>query len=134
MTRKTPTIIDVTDQQLEEILARADSNTLREEDTQLLHQILDSYAMLFEVIADKNTTIARLRKLVFGASTEKAESLQGYSPANGSILQRHARPSSIFRVAPAPRLPPLLADTPSAQCYDSQWLIAFTMIHFPCDF
>jgi hypothetical protein len=79
MTRKTPTIIDVTDQQLEELLARADSNTLREEDTQLLHQILDSYVILFEVIADKNTTIARLRKLVFGASTEKAESLQGPS-------------------------------------------------------
>ena len=43
MTRETPTIIDVTAQQLEELLARAESNTLREEDAQLLHQILDSY-------------------------------------------------------------------------------------------
>ena len=39
-------------------------------------RILDSYVLLFEVIADKNTTIARLRKLIFGSSTEKAETLQ----------------------------------------------------------
>ena len=72
-----PEIIDVNSQQLEELLARAVSNTLREEDTQLLRQIFDSYVHLFELVGDKNTTIARLRKLFFGASTEKAEKLFG---------------------------------------------------------
>jgi transposase len=72
-----PEIIDVNSQQLEELLARAASNTLREEDTQLIRQIFDSYVRLFELVGDKNTTIARLRKLFFGASTEKAEKLFG---------------------------------------------------------
>ena len=72
-----PEIIDVNSQQLEELLARAASNTLREEDTQLIRQIFDSYVHLFELVGDKNTTIARLRKLFFGASTEKAENLFG---------------------------------------------------------
>ncbi len=53
------------------------SNTLREEDTQLIRQIFDSYVHLFEIVGDKNTTIARLRKLFFGASTEKTEKLFG---------------------------------------------------------
>lgn len=77
MTRKMPEIIDVNPQQLEELLARAVSNTLCEEDTQLLRQIIDSYVHLFELVGDKNTTIARLRKLLFGASTEKADKLFG---------------------------------------------------------
>jgi len=77
MTRKMPEIIEVNAQQLEELLARAASNTLREEDTQLIRQIFDSYVHLFELVGDKNTTIARLRKLFFGAGTEKAEKLFG---------------------------------------------------------
>jgi len=75
MARKMPEIIDVNAQRLEELLVRAVSNTLREDDTQLLRQIFDSYMYLFELVGDKNTTIARLRKLFFGASTEKASKL-----------------------------------------------------------
>lgn len=75
MARKMPEIIDVNARRLEELLARAVSNTLREDDTQLLRQIFDSYMYLFELVGDKNTTIARLRKLFFGASTEKASKL-----------------------------------------------------------
>jgi len=40
MTRKSPEIIDVNAQQFEELLERAASNTLRDEDTQLLRQLL----------------------------------------------------------------------------------------------
>ena len=80
MTRSMPEIIEVTPQQLEELLARVESNTLREEDAQLLRQILDSYVHFFEIVGDKNTTIARLRKLLFGVKTEKAKTLQGQQP------------------------------------------------------
>ena len=89
MARKMPEIIDVDSQQLAELLARAESNTLGEEDTRLIRQIFDSYVHLFELVGDKNTTIARLRKLFFGASTEKATKLFGeahtsdLSPAAG---------------------------------------------------
>lgn len=77
MTRKTPEIIEVNFQQMEELLDRAASNTLRKEDTELLRQIFDSYVQFFQIVGDKNTTIARLRKLLFGASSEKADTVLG---------------------------------------------------------
>ena len=77
MTRNTPEIIEVNSQQMEELLDRAASNTLREEDTELMRQIFDSYVQFFEIVGDKNTTIARLRKLLFGASSEKTKKVVG---------------------------------------------------------
>ena len=73
MSRKTPQIIEVNSRQMEELLDRAASNTLRAEDAQLLRQILDSYRQLFQIVGDKNTSISRLRKLLFGASSEKTD-------------------------------------------------------------
>jgi hypothetical protein len=73
MAQKTPDIIEVNSQQMQELLDRAASNTLREEDTELIRQIFDSYVQVFQIVGDKKTTIARLRKLLFGASTEKAD-------------------------------------------------------------
>jgi transposase len=89
MTRKAPEIIDVNAQQFEELLERAASNTLRDEDTQLLRQLFESYAGLFQIVGDKNTTIARLRKMMFGATSEKSENVLGdaedtSSPVEGS--------------------------------------------------
>ena len=77
MTKQSPEIIEVNSQQLEELLDRAASNTLREQDTELLRQIFDSYAQFFQIVGDKNTTIARLRKLLFGASSEKTKDVVG---------------------------------------------------------
>ena len=77
MKRKTPEIIEVTSAQVEELLQRAQSNALCDEDMELLRQIFESYAGFFEVVGDKNTTIARLRKMMFGATTEKSENVLG---------------------------------------------------------
>ncbi len=77
MAQNSPNIIEVTSQQRHELLDRAESNTLRAEDTALLRQIFDSYEQVFEIVGDKSTTIARLRKLLFGASTEKADKVVG---------------------------------------------------------
>jgi hypothetical protein len=77
MTRKAPEIIEVNWQQIEDLLDRAASNTLREEDTELMRQIFGSYVQLFQIVGDKNTTIARLRKLFFGASSEKTKKVVG---------------------------------------------------------
>ena len=75
--KNAPDIVEVNSQQMEELLDRAASNTLRKEDTELLRQIFDSYVHFFEIVGDKNTTIARLRKFLFGDSTEKANTLMG---------------------------------------------------------
>jgi transposase len=73
MTRNTPDIIEVTSERFEELLKRADSNTLRDEDMELMRHVFTSYAGFFQVVGDKNTTIARLRKMMFGATSEKSQ-------------------------------------------------------------
>jgi transposase len=75
MTRKAPEIIEVTSQQFDEILERAASNTLRDEDTELMRSIFESYAGLFQIVGNKNTTIARLRKMMFGATSETSKNV-----------------------------------------------------------
>ena len=77
MSRKAPEIIEVTSQRFDELLERAESNTLRDDDRELLRQIFASYAGFFQIVGDKHTTIARLRKLLFGATTETSKSVLG---------------------------------------------------------
>jgi hypothetical protein len=77
MTPKAPEIIDVNSQQFEELLERAASNTLRDEDLELMRSLFASYAGFFQIVGDKNTTIARLRKMMFGATSEKSQNVLG---------------------------------------------------------
>ena len=77
MTRKAPEIIEVTSQQFDDILERAASNTLRDEDTELMRSIFESYAGFFQIVGNKNTTIARLRKMMFGATSETSKNVLG---------------------------------------------------------
>ncbi len=77
MTRKAPRIIEVTSQRIEELLERAASNALRDQDMELMRQIFVSYTGFFQIVGDKNTTIARLRKLMFGATSEKSKNVLG---------------------------------------------------------
>jgi len=77
MAHNAPEIIEVTKPRLEALLERAASGTLHDEDLELLRQILASYAEFFQIVGDKNTTIARLRKLMFGATSEKSKDVLG---------------------------------------------------------
>jgi transposase len=80
MARKAPEIVEVTPGRLEEVLERA-SGALDDEDVELLRQLFASYAGFFELVWDKNTTIARLRKLMFGAATETSQNVLGDAQA-----------------------------------------------------
>ena len=77
MTKQSPKVIEVNNQQLDDLLHRAATNTLREEDTKLMQNIFKSYTQFFEIVRDKNSSIARLRKMMFGASTEKTDTVVG---------------------------------------------------------
>ena len=73
MSRKTPEIIELDARQLEELLCRAEEQAFDATDYQTIRVLVESYAYLTSMLGDKNTTIARLRKLLFGASSEKTE-------------------------------------------------------------
>lgn len=77
MSKQSPEILEVDSQQIDQLLDRAASNTLREEDTELMRHILESYVEFFQIVGDKNTTIARLRKLMFGSTTETSTNVLG---------------------------------------------------------
>ena len=62
--------------ELEETLRRAET-VLSQEDYARLKLLAESYACLTELVRDKNTSIARLRKLLFGAKTEKTAAVVG---------------------------------------------------------
>ena len=71
-----PTIIELEMTKLEDALRRAEA-ALKEEDYTLLKAVVESYAYVAELVGDKNITIARLRKMLFGARTEKTAAVLG---------------------------------------------------------
>ena len=79
MSRQAPEIIEVDSQRFDELLQRAESNSLRDDDLELMRQLFASYRGFFQIVGDKNTTIARLRKWMFGAATETSKNILGES-------------------------------------------------------
>ena len=79
MSRQAPEIIEVDSQRFDELLQRAESNTLRDDDLELMRQLFASYRGFFQIVGDKNTTIARLRKWMFGSATETSKNILGDS-------------------------------------------------------
>lgn len=63
-------VVEVDAGRLDAALARA-ANKLDAEDHELFSAIVHSYLYLSDVIEDKQTTIAKLRKLMFGSKSEK---------------------------------------------------------------
>jgi len=90
MVQTKPTIIELDMSRLDDALRRAEGR-LDEQDYAMLKALADSYAYLSELVGDKNTTIARLRKLLFGAKTEKTAAVTGHPP-KGTSGARKLRP------------------------------------------
>ncbi|MFH1265360.1 MAG: IS66 family transposase [Planctomycetota bacterium] len=75
MMSKDPTIIELGMDELEEILRRAEARQFSDSDYETAKTVLLSYVHLVDLLKGKNTSIGRLRKMLFGASTEKTASL-----------------------------------------------------------
>jgi transposase len=71
------TIIDVDMDELEEILRRVDAKELHANDYETIRALIESYVCLTQAVGDKNTTIRRLRKMLFGVKTEKTATVVG---------------------------------------------------------
>ena len=62
---------------LDEILRRVEAQDLHADDYETIRTVIESYVGLFYAVGDKNTTIQRLRKMLFGARTEKTATVVG---------------------------------------------------------
>jgi transposase len=71
-----PEIVAVSPTHLEEVLRRV-GQALTEEDAALIRAVFQSYVYVTDLVEDKNTSIRRLRQLLFGARTEKTDAVVG---------------------------------------------------------
>lgn len=88
---------DLDVKELEAILDRALEGTLDEEGYRKLKAALETLGYLTNLIGDKDTTISRLRKLLFGPGSEKADVF--WRPCS----QRPILPKQRTRMAPIRR-------------------------------
>jgi transposase len=111
MVQAKPTITELDMDKLEDVLRRAEGK-LDEEDFAMVKALADAYAYLTEVLGDKNTSIARLRKLLFGAKTEKTarvvrdqppDSTPSVSAAGATVFSAASAEATTLGAVPAER-------------------------------
>jgi transposase len=100
MIQAKPTIIELDMDKLEEILRRLDAKELDADDYETLKAVIGAYVQLFNLVGDKDTTIRRLRQMLFGAKTEKTSAVIGGLKASESLA---ALPEG--EAVPEPSLP-----------------------------
>src|SRR5262249_34515072 len=74
--RHAPEIIAVDSPRLEEVLGRAEQ-ALTQEDVELIRAVVEAYRYVVNLVDDRNTSIGRLRQLLFGSRTEKTNAVLG---------------------------------------------------------
>lgn len=79
-----PTIIELNMGKLDDLLQRVEARELRAEDYPTIQSLIESYKDLYFAVSDKNANIARLRKLLFGAKTEKTARVVGQRRPDGN--------------------------------------------------
>lgn len=77
MTRMKPTIIELNMDDLEELLQRVETRQLKDGDCETIKTVFFSYVNLTDTLKDKNVSMRRLRKMLFGLTTEKTASVVG---------------------------------------------------------
>lgn len=88
--------LEVRREELQSLLEHARTEALSEPEYQRLKAALDTLVYLTELVEDKNTTIARLRQILFGASSEKMsqvlETLASHLAPSTELAARLAGP------------------------------------------
>jgi transposase len=82
--------VEVSMQELEEILERAKTSPLTADDCAKLHKALETLEYLTNLVGDKDTTISKLRKILFGANTEKIRNVLATQAAKPGSQEANA--------------------------------------------
>jgi len=70
------TVVELDMDELKDLLQRAEAS-LDEKDYETIKAVVESYTYIADLLGNKNITIARLRKMLFGANTEKTATVIG---------------------------------------------------------
>ena len=71
--------IDLNMDQLDDLLKRAESGSLQDKDVELIRGMAECIAVLSQAVDEKASSVKKLLRMVFGATTEKKENVQGTS-------------------------------------------------------
>jgi len=72
---KVPQRIDMKSEELDALVARVKSGALKEGDTQIIETMAETIKFLSSAVDEKSMSIARLRRILFGAKTEKTKNV-----------------------------------------------------------
>ncbi len=103
MSRRKPEIIEVDTKRLDDVVHRA-QESLNQEDAELIRRVFESYSYVADLVQDKDTSIRRLRQLMFGSRTEKTKAIMrraadsggGESGHGGVADQAEAKPPEVI--------------------------------------
>ena len=77
MKRTEPQIIDLEAKELQGLLHRAEVKQFQDKDYETVQVLARSYVYLTDLLRQKNLSVRRLQKMLFGASTEKTAAVTG---------------------------------------------------------
>ena len=127
MTRACPGPIEIRQEELDAILDRAARTALAPSEVETLRAALETLALITRELERKGTSLERVRRLLFGASTETTDAVLGDPPARGAG-RRHGKPGprqkghgrhGVSAYPRAARVPvPHARLTPGAPCPD----------------
>ena len=114
MMPKEPTIIELNMSELEELLRRVEAKQLEDDDCEIIKTVFLSYVNLTDTLKDKNVSMRRLRKMLFGATTEKTASIlgDGTDSSSPSPSDENASPESDEQTADLQETPEKQAKKP----------------------
>jgi hypothetical protein len=97
-------LLEVSREELEALIERAQAGPLDEADGRKLQAVVETLCLVTPWLENKTTTIARLRQMIFGASTEKTRQVirKARDPPRPT---RHHHPSRRRRRKAIPRSP-----------------------------
>jgi transposase len=77
MKRTKPTVVELNMHDLEGLLQRVEAGQLNDDDREIIKTVFLSYVNLTDTLKDKNVSMRRLRKMLFGLTTEKTAAILG---------------------------------------------------------
>ena len=86
-----PKRIDLTPKQLDALLKRVEAGNLHDGDYEIIKGMAETLSILSQALDNKNTSIKRLLKLIFGDSTEKTAKVLKRNKAGGKNKKKKKR-------------------------------------------
>jgi len=103
---KEPTIIELDMDDLKGLLRRAGAKQFNDQDYETAQTVLLSYVELVSLLKEKNISMRRLQKMLFGASTEKTADVVGSPQPQAGSQQDEEPTTDVLGEADAGASPP----------------------------